>query len=309
MGGYIFSRLVQGFFTILVLVSIVFALSRLLGNPADLMLPPDASLQDRTDLIRHLGLDRPLYIQYGEFIKGVFTGDLGNSLVYKRPVMELFLERLPNSFALGMVALVFALSVGVVLGVVSGTNRGTFIDHIASGIAVFGISAPAFWTGLMLMLLFAVQLQILPVARMEGPASFVLPALTISFAVLAGTTRLVRSSMIGAMDSEFVSLARIKGVSEGAIVWKHCLRNAALPLFTFAGAHILDFLTGAVVVETIFAWPGVGRFITQGVTARDYPVVEGTLLIVGTGIVLANLVVDIMYGYIDPRIRIAGDDS
>ncbi len=180
------------------------------------------------------------------------------------------------------------------------------VRRSAKGLSVLGMSAPNFWIALMFMLIFAVSLHLLPIARMKGPASYVLPAFTWSFFLLAGTMRLVRSSMIEVLDSEYVKLARIKGVSSNVVVWKHCLRNALLPVFTFAGVQLASLLNGSVVIESVFAWPGVGRLIVQGIKGRDYPLVQGCILIVGFMIITISIVVDISYAYIDPRIRIAG---
>ncbi len=234
-------------------------------------------------------------------------GDVGDSIRFSRPVGEIFFERFPNTIKLASVALAFAMVFGFTLGMASGTHRGAPIDHFSRAISVVGMSAPGFWIGLMLMLIFAVTLGIFPVARMGGPSSYVLPAFTQSFFLLAGTTRLVRSSIIEVLDSEYVKLARIKGVSPNMVVWKHCLRNAILPVFTFSGVQLAFLLNGSVVIESVFAWPGVGRLIYQGIIGRDYPLVQGCILIIGFMIIVISLAVDIAYAYIDPRIRVAGD--
>jgi peptide/nickel transport system permease protein len=306
MSRYIVARLGQGVIALFFLVTLVFVLARLIGNPVDMMLPSDATPADREAMIRKLGLDRPYYVQYAEFMGGVLKGDVGESFSLGKPVMELFLSRFPNTIRLATVAMTIAMVFGFALGVASGTHRGSPIDHLCRAVSVIGMSAPAFWVGLMLMLIFAVRLDLLPVARMEGPESYILPGITLSFVTLAGTARLIRSSMIDALDSEYVKLARIKGVSPNVVVWKHCLRNALLPVVTFAGVHLAGLLNGSVVIESVFAWPGVGRLIYQGILGRDYPLVQGCLLIVGFMIIAINLAVDILYSYIDPRIRVAG---
>lgn len=306
MSRYIIVRLLQGVVTLFFLATLVFVLARLIGNPVDMMLDPNASPAAREAMIARLGLDRPMPIQYAEYMLGVFRGDLGQSIKFGVPVTELFFSRFPNTVRLATVAIVIALVFGFLLGVLSGTRRGSAFDHFARAVSVIGMSAPSFWLGLMLMLVFSVHLGLLPIARMGGPASYVLPAFTLSFVTLAGIARLVRSSMIEVLDSEFVKLARIKGVSRTAIVWKHCLRNALLPVLTFTGVHLAGLLNGSVVIEAVFAWPGVGRLIYEGIVGRDYPLVQGCLLIVGFLIIIINLLVDISYSYVDPRIRIAG---
>jgi ABC-type dipeptide/oligopeptide/nickel transport system permease component len=303
---YVVMRLLEGLVSLFVLATLVFILARLIGNPVDMMLPGDASWDERERMIHDLGLDRPIYEQYVEFMGGLLTGDLGESIKFKRPIMELFLLYFPNTFKLALVTLAMAFVLGFALGMLSAIHRGSPIDHFSRVVAVIGQSAPVFWIGLMLMLLFAVNLKILPVARMGGWDSYILPAFTSSLFTLAGTARLLRSSMLEVLDTEYVKLARIKGVAPGKVVWKHCLRNAIIPVFTFAGMQLAGLMGGAVVVETVFAWPGVGRLIYQGITGRDYPVVQGCILVVGFMIIAINLIVDILYGYVDPRIRVAG---
>jgi peptide/nickel transport system permease protein len=267
-----------------------------------MMLPSEATAGDREAMIHRLGLDQPYYVQYWHYLVGLLHGDLGQSIKFSQPVLRLFLQSFPNTVNLALVAMAIALVVGFAFGIVAAVYRGTFIDNLTRILSVFGMSVPAFWAGLMLMLIFSVKLRLLPVARIEGPQSYVLPAVTWSLFLLAGIARLVRSSMIEVMDSEYVKLARIKGVSEATIIWKHCLRNALLPVVTFTGVQLAFLLNGSVVVESVFAWPGVGRLIYSGIIGRDYPLVQGCLLIVGFMIVLINLAVDILYVYIDPRV-------
>jgi ABC-type dipeptide/oligopeptide/nickel transport system permease component len=299
-------RLGQGIVTLFVLATLVFLLARIIGSPVDMMVSPDATLAEREAMIHKLGLDRPLEVQYGEYMRGLLSGDVGDSLKFGRPVSELFFQRFPNTVRLAAIAMAMAIGFGFTLGMVSGTRRGSPIDHFSRAVSVIGMSAPAFWVGLMLMLVFAVRLGLVPVARLGGPESYILPAFTLSFGTLAGIARLVRSSMVEVLDSEYVKLARIKGVSPTMVVWKHCLRNALLPVMTFVGIHMALLLNGSVVVESVFAWPGVGRLIYEGITGRDYQLVQGCLLVVGFLIIVINLAVDILYAYIDPRIRYVG---
>ncbi len=306
MSRFILIRLGQGILALFVLFTIVFALARLIGNPVDTMLPSDATEAERNYLIHQLGLDKPWYVQYGEFMGGLFRGDLGESIKFNSPVTGLFMSRFPNTLSLAAVALTIAMVFGFSLGMLSGTHKGSIIDYFSRFVSVIGMSAPAFWVGLMLMLIFAYRLNILPVARMDGFSSYILPGFSLSFFTLAGIARLVRSGMIDVLDSEYVKLARIKGVSPNMVIWKHSLRNILLPVMTFFGNHLAHMLGGSVVVESIFAWPGVGRLVYQGIVGRDYPLVQGCILILGILVIVINLAVDILYSYVDPRIRVGG---
>ncbi|HWA19597.1 MAG TPA: ABC transporter permease [Devosia sp.] len=295
-------RVVQGLVTLFVLATIVFILARVIGNPVDMLLPSEATAGAREEMIHRLRLDEPYYVQYLRYMGGLLVGDLGDSLRYQQPVMTLFLQSFPNTLRLAAVAMTFALAAGFALGVLGATHKDGLIDRGIRAVTVFGMSVPAFWLGIMLILIFSVKLRLLPVARVEGWQSYILPAITWSMFLLAGVARLVRSSMIEVMDTEYVKLARIKGVPRAILIWKHCLRNALLPVITFAGVQLAFLLNGSVVVEAIFAWPGVGRLIYSGIVGRDYPLVQGCLLIVGFMIVVINLLVDILYTYVDPRI-------
>ena len=303
MGRYIFKRAIQGIIALFVLSTLVFILARATGNPVDLLLPSDATEEDRAHVIHQLGLDKPYHIQYWEFISNALQGDMGESIKYGRSTTELFFERLPNTLKLIAVGFVFAFLIAIPLGVIAGSRRGTTIDSLARLIAVIGIAAPNFWVALVLMQIFAVQLGVLPSARMGGFDHYILPAFSMSFFVIAGMVRLLRSSMIEVLDSEFVKLARIKGVSQSMVIWKHCLRNSLVPVLTFAGMYVAILIGGAIVTESIFAWPGVGRLAYEGIMSRDYPLVQAVILMKGVLIIFINFVVDIMYSYVDPRIR------
>lgn len=304
MQRYILRRLGEGLIAVFFLATVVFILARIIGNPVDTMLPPDFLPEQKTEMIHRLGLDRPYYEQYFSYMWGVLHGDLGTSIKFNEPVAKLFFQFFPNTVVLAFVAMAMAMVFGFSLGMISATNRGTWVDQLVRGLSVIGMSAPAFWVGLMLILIFAIRLDWLPVARMGGWDSYILPAFTWSLFLLAGTARLVRSSVIEVLDSEYVKLARIKGASETVVLWKHALRNALLPVVTFAGVELAALLNGSVVIESVFAWPGVGRLMYQGITGRDYPLVQGCLIIVGIIIILINLSVDLLYAVIDPRIRL-----
>jgi peptide/nickel transport system permease protein len=303
MTRYILKRFLQGLVSLFVLATIVFTLTRLTGNPVDLLLPPDATFDEQQRMIELLGLDKPYPVQFAEFLSATLQGNLGTSFKFGRPVTELFFERLPNSLRLIFFALLISLGLGLPLGVLAGTNREKPVDRITTGFAVAGIAAPSFWVGLVLMEAFAVRLGVLPSARMGGIEHYILPGLTLGLIVIPGMVRLLRSGMIEALDSEYVKLARIKGVSRRTVIWKHCLRNSLIPVVSFVGMRIALMLGGAIVVETVFAWPGVGRLAYEGIQGRDYPLVQGVVLMKGAMIVFINFLVDVSYSYIDPRIR------
>jgi peptide/nickel transport system permease protein len=230
-------------------------------------------------------------------------GDLGQSIRYRQSAVAIFFDRLPNTLKLVPLAVALAVAIAIPLGVVSALYRGTMIDRIAGVIAVIGIATPNFWVGVGLIYIFSVYLGVLPSARMGGPAHYILPTATLGGFAVAGMMRLVRSSMLEVMDSEFVKLARIKGLSEVVVIWKHCLRNALIPVLTLFGVFIALLVTGAIVTETVFAWPGVGRLAYEAVIYRDYPLLQAVVILKAVIVLFVNLVVDILYAYVDPRIR------
>jgi peptide/nickel transport system permease protein len=302
---YILRRLLQGAVLLFVLAIVIFALARVTGNPADLLLPEDATREDRADLLRTLGLDRPVHEQLVVFLSGAVRGDLGQSIRYRKPAVEVFFERLPNTLTLVPLSLIAAILVSVPLGVLAAVHRGTLIDRCCGAVAVLGIATPPFWLGIVLIYVFSIQLGWLPSARMGGPSHYVLPVVTLSAFLVAGMMRLVRSSMLEVLDSEFVKLARIKGLSQTVVVWKHCLRNALIPVVTLFGVFFALLVTGAIVTETVFAWPGVGRLTYEAVIFRDYPLLQAVILLKGVIVLGVNLAVDVLYAYLDPRVRYA----
>jgi peptide/nickel transport system permease protein len=302
---YIVRRVLQGFILLFVLALVVFALARVTGNPADLLLPEDATREDRADLLRTLGLDRPVHEQLLVFLRGAVRGDLGQSIRYRKPAVEVFFERLPNTLTLVPLAMGAAILVSIPLGVLAAVRRGTFIDRCCSAVAVLGIATPSFWLGIVLIYVFSIQLGWLPSARMGGPSHYVLPVVTLAAFLVAGMMRLVRSSMLEVLDSEFVKLARIKGLSQTVVIWKHCLSNALIPVVTLFGVFFALLVTGAIVTETVFAWPGVGRLTYEAVIFRDYPLLQAVILLKGVIVLGVNLAVDVLYAYLDPRVRYA----
>ena len=305
MQRYVIRRLLQSVVVLVVLALVVFALARVTGNPADLLLPEDATAEDRKHLLHALGLDRPVHVQLGVFLSGALRGDLGTSIRYRQPAVEVFFERLPNTLTLVPLALAASVIIAIPLGLLAAVYRGTVIDRITGTIAVLGIATPSFWLGVVLIYVFSVKLGWLPSARMGGPAHFVLPIITLSGFLVAGMTRLVRSSVLEVLDTEFVKLARIKGLPERAVIWKHCLGNALIPVVTLFGVFFALMVTGAIVTETVFAWPGVGRLTYEAVIFRDYPLLQAVILLQATIVLAVNLGVDILYAYLDPRVRYA----
>jgi ABC-type dipeptide/oligopeptide/nickel transport system permease component len=302
---FVVQRLLQGVVLLFLVAAIVFFLGRLTGNPVDLMLPEGSTPEDRITMIRALGLDGPLWRQFLIFVGNALHGDLGTSIRMREPAVDVFFSRLPNTLAIIPWAILFAIAVGIPLGVLAALNRGNLIDRTAGAVAVLGIATPSFWLGVVLIFVFSVQLGWLPSGRMGGPEHYILPVITLGSFLVAGFMRLVRSSMLEVMGSEFVKLARIKGLSEGVVIWKHCLRNALIPVLTLWGVFVGNLITGAIVVETVFAWPGVGRLTYEAVIYRDFPLLQAIIILKAMLILTINLAVDILYAYVDPRIRLA----
>ena len=306
MGRYLVGRVLQTVLSMLVVVSIVFVLTRLSGSPIHLLLDVSATERDQEILTRHLGLDRPLPVQYGLYVRNVAFGDFGNSILTRRPVTEHILERLPATIELGVVAMLLSVLIGVPLGVYSAVYRGRLLDRAARVFAVLGQSMPTFWLGLMLILFFGVVLGVLPAGGRGGLLHLILPAFTLGYFTSAAILRLTRSAMLEVLGSDYIKFARLQGLPEPLVLWKHGLRNALLPVVTFAVLLFVQFLGGAVVTETVFAWPGLGRLILESITTRDYPIVQAGVLVLSALYLAGNLGVDLLYSYLNPRIRHGG---
>jgi ABC-type dipeptide/oligopeptide/nickel transport system permease component len=287
----------------LVVISIVFVLTRLSGNPVHLLLDVNATQRDLEILTRHLGLDKPLPVQYGIYVKNVALGDLGKSVLTRRPVTEHIWERLPATVELGCVAMFLSVLIGVPIGVYSAVRRGGLLDSGARVFAVLGQSLPPFWLGLMLILVFGVILGLLPAGGRGGIQHLLLPAFTLGYFTSAAIMRLTRSSMLEVLGTDYVKFARLKGLHEQVVLWKHGLKNALLPVVTFAVMLFVQFLGGAVVTETVFAWPGLGRLILESITTRDYPIVQAGVLVLSGLYLTGNLLVDLLYSWLNPKIR------
>ena len=303
MGRYILVRLSQAVLTLWILSLAIFLSVRLTGDPAAYLLGPEGTQADYEQLKKNLGLDRPLSVQYGSFLINIVQGDFGRSHITGRPARDLLLERLPATVQLAVAAFAIIVFLGVPLGVLSAVKRGTPLDLFAKFFAVLGIAAPNFWVAIMLIFLFGAILGWLPTFGQGTPAHFILPAFVLGWHGMAGMTRLARSSMLEVLDSEYVKFARIKGLPERLVVYKHALKNAVIPLITFAGLMLAGLLNGSVVVEVVFAWPGIGRLMLQGINQRDFPVVQAVVLAAGFFYIVSALLVDILYAYVNPKIR------
>ena len=289
--------------TLLLLSALIFFVSRVLGDPIMFLLPADAPTSD-VERVRHdLGLDRPLFIQYLAYAGDLAQGNLGRSIRKQEPVADLIVDRWFATAILIVTAMAWAILASLVLGVYAARYRGRAIDWFARTFAVIGQAAPSFFVAILMIQAFSLGLEWLPSAGYGEPAHLAMPAFTLGLFAVAGMTRLLRSGMIEALDSEYVKKARIMGVSESAVAWKHALKNAALPILTFAGEYFGLLITAGVVVETIFAWPGLGRLAYEAVFLRDFPLIQGVIMAIATFVMLMNLLVDVLYAFVDPRIR------
>ncbi len=309
MSKFIMRRVVYAFIALLGATMIVFGLSRMVGDPRDLFIQEGGygtTPEQRLALEKQLNLDRALPIQYGIWLGRTLKGDLGDSVFTRIPVARQIKESAPRTLKLGLVAWVLATGMGIPLGIIAAVYRGTVIDKLARGFALLGQAAPPFWIGIMGILLFSVKLRWLP-AGTEGDGlairNFVMPAFTLGWLASAGYMRITRSAMLEVIDSEFVKLARAKGVGKWKVIWKHAFRNALIPPLTVSALLLAGFITGAVVVETVFAWPGLGRLAVDAVSNNDYPLMTGTVLVFAAVYLVMNLLTDVAYAYIDPRIR------
>jgi peptide/nickel transport system permease protein len=299
---YVLGRVGQALISIFFITTLVFLLVRLTGDPSQILAPEFASAAVEDKIRVELGLDKPLYEQYARYMLSLARGDLGTSF-RGPPVSQVIIDHLPATATLALAGLAIALLVAIPLGILSAMRRGSRIDALARGVALFGQSVPGFWLAIMLILVFGVALQWFPVAGRTGLASYVLPAITIGIAPVAGIVRLLRSSMLEVQGSDYVRMARAKGVPERAVVLRHELRNAIIPVLTFAGLLAGAFMNGSVVVENVFAWPGIGKMTLDAVESRDFPVVQGAVIMAAIFLIIANLVVDILYVLVDPRMR------
>jgi ABC-type dipeptide/oligopeptide/nickel transport system permease component len=304
VGRFLARRVALTLPVLLGVATLVFSLIHFIpGDPAQAMLGETAAPADVEALRRQLGLDRPLLEQYGAFLTGVVKGDLGTSLRTGQPVTTQLLERLPATFELAAAAMLVAIVFAIPLGVAAAVRRGTAVDHTAMTVALAGVSVPNFWLGPLLALVFAVELGWLPVSGRGDLSHLVLPAISLGAGLSAILARMTRASLLEELREPYVQAARARGVSGGRAVWRHAFRNSLIPVVTIVGLQFGVVLTGAVITETIFAWPGIGRLLIQSIGFRDYPLVQGCILFIAVVYVLVNLATDLVYGVLDPRIR------
>ena len=292
--------------TLIAVSMIIFIMARVTGDPRVLLLDENASQEQWERMGEELGLDKPYYHQYGLFMKDVLRGNFGESIKLQEPVMTAIAGRIWPTVQLGGGAFLLALVVGIPLGVLSAVMRGTAVDQLGRVIAMVGQAAPSFWLGIMFMFFFAVKLGWVPPSGREGWNSIILPMVTLAWGgFLAGSLRLMRSAMLDVMDSEYIKLAKAKGVSTRSLIWKHAFRNALIPPLTLAGVSMPAILTGSITTELVFAWPGMGQLAIQALYTSDYPLLQGLTIVFTLGYVGVALAVDVLYAYIDPRIRFA----
>jgi ABC-type dipeptide/oligopeptide/nickel transport system permease component len=304
MKRYIIRRASYCLLSLFLLSVTIFFFVRVTGDPATLLVEPGASDADIAAIHQQFGLDRPLIVQYGLFMVSLLQGDLGQSFYYQTPVMQLYLERLPNSLILAVVAMGLSLVIGIPAGIMASVQVGRFWDGFGKLFTLLGLSLPSFLVGLVLILVFSVYLGWLPSSGFGGPLHLIMPAFALGWYFAASHMRLTRSSMLEVLSSEYIKLARLKGLPQILIIAKHAFKNALIPVLTLAGINLVIMVNVAVVVETVFAWPGIGRLLYEGITFRDFPVVQGVVILGGAMIVVVNLFVDILYAIIDPRIRL-----
>lgn len=286
-----------------VLTLVFFLIHLIPGDPVDLMLGENARPADRTLLRGQLGLDRPVTQQYFAFLGATLRGDLGQSIHYRRPVASMIAERVPATAELMLGAMAIALALALPLGIVGAVFQGRWPDRVAGVFAVLGVATPNFWLGPLLILLFAIRLDWLPVNERGGLANLVLPAITLGTALAALLSRMTRASLLEVMGQDYVRFARAKGLSGARVILVHALRNALIPVITVAGLQVGVLLSGAIITESIFDWPGLGTLLLEGIYQRDYPLVQGCVLFIATIYVAVNLLTDALYGWADPRIR------
>ncbi|MEC5423215.1 ABC transporter permease [Virgibacillus sp. C22-A2] len=312
MGTFIVSRILNMIPTLLIVAVIVFLITRMIpGDPAAVMLGPQASVENIAKLTEQLGLNEPLYIQFFEYIGGLFQGNFGVSLAYNQPIADLIMERFPNTVVLAVSALIIAIMIGVPAGIISATKQNSLVDYVITTVSLVGVSMPVFWLGVMLVLYFSVNLGWFPATGMgqwdEGFGEFIkhliLPSITLATIPTATFARITRSSMLEVISQEYIKTARSKGLSEFIVICKHAFKNAVTPLLTVMGLQISMMLGGAVLTETIFSWPGMGLLIIDAIEKRDFVVVQSTVLFIAFIFVAVNLVVDILYKVVNPKIN------
>jgi peptide/nickel transport system permease protein len=303
MQRFILRRLIQSVLVLFGVSIFVFGLLHLSGNPVALLLPPDATAEDRAVLEARFGFDKPLPVQYLNYMSGVVRGDFGESMRSGQAALPLVLERLPATFELAAVAMLLTVLFAFPAGVIAALNRGRLLDRAIMAFALLGQSLPVFFLGILFILIFGVQLGWFPVAGRDGVSHIVLPAATLALYGMARTARLIRSGTLEVLRNDYVTTARAKGLTEAVVVGRHALRNALIPVITVLGLDLATLLGGAIITEVIFSWPGLGRLVIYSIEGRDYPVVQAVVFVIALSYIIINFLVDILYAYVDPRIR------
>jgi len=303
MQRYIVRRVFYALISLVLLSITIFCLIRFTGDPAVLMVEPGASEADLQAIRQEFGLDKPWVVQYGVFMVNMARGDFGMSIYYREPAFELYLQRLPASLLLAAVAMSISLLIGIPIGILSAVRVNSWLDTIGKTFSILGLSLPSFWVGLLLIMIFSVSWGWLPSSGSGTFWHILMPAFSLGWVFSAAYTRMARSAMLDVLGSEYIKLARLKGLPEKLVIAKHAFKNAVIPVLTLAGINLVIMMNVAVVVESVFAWPGIGRLLYEGISNRDFPVVQTTVLMGGMMIVVINLLVDILYAYVDPRIR------
>ena len=304
MWAYIIRRACYSVITLVILSITIFAVVRMTGDPAILMAEPGARPEDLARVREQWGLNRPWPVQYVSFMQNILRGELGKSFNYRLPVSELYLQRLPNSLQLALAATLISILIGVPAGLLSAVRVNGLWDNVGKILGLLGLSIPGFWLGLVLILVFAVWLRWLPTSGAGDWRHLIMPSIALGWYFAASLLRLTRSSMLEVLRSEYIKLARLKGLPEALVIAMHAFKNAMIPVFTLAGVNLVIMINAAVVIEVIFAWPGIGRLLFEGIFQRDFPLVQGVVIMAGFMIVGVNLLVDILYAVIDPRIRL-----
>lgn len=303
MRQYLLKSLLQLIPVLFLISLIVFVLVHVAGDPVSLMLADTATDEDRKILIAALGLDQPLYVQYATFMSNLVQGDFGISFRYDQPALPIVLERLPASFELAFASMIVATVISIPLGILSATKRNSFLDVFVTGSAVLGKAMPHFWLGIMLILLFAVELGVAPVSGRGTFQHLILPALTLGTGIAAEMTRLIRSSMLDILSQDYIRTARSKGLIETLVVYKHAFRNSLIPVVTIMALQTSTLIGGTLITETIYSWPGMGQLIIQAVNSRDMAIVQAAVFVVALFVILSNLLADLIYRFLDPRIK------
>jgi peptide/nickel transport system permease protein len=304
LGGFIVARASQAILTLWLVSVVVFFSARLTGSPEYVMMSPDARPEDIAAFRQAYGLDRPLPEQYARWLARVLQGDLGRGIYFAVPVADLVADRLRNSIPLALVATLMAATVAVPLAVFASTRRGTVWDKAATALAVGGQAIPSFWLAMLLVLVFAVNLRLLPATGADTLAHYIMPSFAIGYFIAAGAMRLVRSNMLDALDADYVRFARANGLPERVVVWKHALRNALIPVITYVAYMFGAIIAASITVETVFNWPGIGSLVYQAILHRDFPIVQGVVLIWSAIMIFVNMSLDVVYSILDPRVRI-----